>query len=335
MKSTLQKLSAYQPLSKEEAKEALFSIGRGDVSPSHTSAFLTTYMMRSITLQELSGFTEALLELCIKVPFNPEEIIDLCGTGGDGKDTFNISTASSFVVAGTGQKVAKHGNYGISSNCGSSTVMEFLGARFTSDTEILQKQMDASGLCFLHAPLFHPAMKYVGPIRRELGLKTFFNMLGPLVNPAFPVRQLTGVFNLELARMYGYLSQASGRKLTIVHDLNGYDEVSLTGPVKVISPVKDVMVTPEELGLPRLQPEEIASGETVEDSAHLLVRVLKNEGTVAQKSVVLANAGLALSLTGDLNDWKEGIEKARHSIDSGAAWNSFQSYFSIQPEPQS
>jgi anthranilate phosphoribosyltransferase len=292
-------------------------------------------MMRSITLQELSGFTEALLELCVKVPFDPEEIIDLCGTGGDGKDTFNISTASSFVVAGAGQKVAKHGNYGISSNCGSSTVMEFLGARFTSDTDILQKQMYASGLCFLHAPLFHPAMKYVGPIRRELGLKTFFNMLGPLVNPAFPVRQLTGVFNLELARMYGYLSQASGRKLTIVHDLNGYDEVSLTGPVKVISPVKDVMVTPEELGLPRLKPEEIASGETVEDSAHLLVRVLKNEGTVAQKAVVLANAGLALSLTGDLNDWKEGIEKARLSIESGAAWNSFQSYFSIQPEPQS
>jgi anthranilate phosphoribosyltransferase len=334
MKATLQKLSAYQPLSKNEAKQALMSIGRGEVSPSHTSAFLTTYMMRTITLAELTGFTEALLELCLRVPLNSEEIIDLCGTGGDGKDTFNISTAASFVVAGAGQKVAKHGNYGISSNCGSSTVMEFLGTRFTSDFDILQKQMETSGLCFLHAPLFHPAMKHVGPIRRELGLKTFFNMLGPLVNPAFPKKQLTGVFNLELARMYGYLSQASGRKLTIVHDLNGYDEVSLTGPVKVISPVKDMMVTPEELGLPRLKESDIVSGETVEESAAILTSVLQNKGTEAQKAVVLANAGLALALSGELEDWREGIRKARESMESGAAWKSFQAYISIQPPPQ-
>ena len=331
MKSTLQKLSAYQPLSKDEAREALLTIGRGEVSASHLSAFLTTYMMRTITLQELTGFTDALLQLCLRVPLNPEEIIDLCGTGGDGKDTFNISTAASFVVAGAGQKVAKHGNYGISSNCGSSTVMEFLGARFTSDFDILKQQLDEAGLCFLHAPLFHPAMKHVGPIRRELGLKTFFNMLGPLVNPAMPQRQLTGVFNLELARMYGYVSQASGRKITIVHDLNGYDEVSLTGPVKVISPEKDFVVTPDELGLPILNVTQIGSGETVEESAAILTRVLQNEGTEAQTNVVLANAGLALALSGELKEWKQGIEKARHSIESGAAWKSFETYFKIQP----
>jgi anthranilate phosphoribosyltransferase len=287
-------------------------------------------MMRTISMAELSGFSEALLDLCLKVTFDPDQIIDLCGTGGDGKDTFNISTAASFVVAGAGQKVAKHGNYGISSNCGSSTVMEHLGARFTSDVEVLKTQMDASGLCFLHAPLFHPAMRHVGPIRRDLGLKTFFNMLGPLVNPALPSRQLTGVFNLELARMYGYLGQASGRKITIVYDLAGYDEVSLTGPVKILSPEKDVVVFPEEIDLPVLDRSQILSGETVEESAAILTRVLQNQGTMAQTNVVLANAGLALSLSGDPESWKQGISMARTSLESGAAWASFQSYFSHQ-----
>jgi anthranilate phosphoribosyltransferase len=330
LKSILQKLAAYQVLSKAEAKDALLTIGRGEVSSSHISAFLTTYMMRTISMAELSGFSEALLDLCLKVPFDPDQIIDLCGTGGDGKDTFNISTAASFVVAGAGQKVAKHGNYGISSNCGSSTVMEHLGARFTSDVEVLKTQMDASGLCFLHAPLFHPAMRHVGPIRRDLGLKTFFNMLGPLVNPALPSRQLTGVFNLELARMYGYLGQASGRKITIVYDLAGYDEVSLTGPVKILSPEKDVVVFPEEIDMPVLDPDHIKSGETVEESAAILTRVLQNQGTLAQTNVVLANAGLALSLSGDPESWKQGISRARTSLESGAAWASFQSYFSHQ-----
>ena len=332
MKEILQKLSAYQSLTREEAKEALTQIGKGEVNQSHISAFLTIFMMRSIKLEELSGFVDALLELCLKVPFDAEEVIDLCGTGGDGKDTFNISTAASFVVAGAGRKVAKHGNYGISSNCGSSTVMEFLGTKFTSDFQILSEQMEASGLCFLHAPLFHPAMKYVGPIRREMGLKTFFNMLGPLVNPAFPKRQLTGVFNLELARMYGYLSQKTGRQLTIVHDLNGYDEVSLTGPVKVISPQKDLLINPEKLGLPLVKAEEIASGETVEQSARILTQVLQNKGTEAQKNVVLVNAGLALALSAEEEAWKCGIIKAKESIESGAAWFSFQQYIKNQPK---
>ncbi len=235
-------------------------------------------------------------------------------------------------MAGAGQKVAKHGNYGISSNCGSSTVMEFLGTKFTSDFQVLSDQMEASGLCFLHTPLFHPAMKHVGPFRKELSLKTFFNMLGPLVNPAFPKRQLTGVFNLEFARMYGYLSQKTGRQLTIVHDLNGYDEVSLTGPVKVISPLKDQLINPEKLGLPHLKAEEIASGETVAESAEILTLVLQNKGTEAQKAVVLANAGLALALSGEEEAWKTGIQKAKESMESGAAWFSFQQYIKNQPK---
>jgi anthranilate phosphoribosyltransferase len=332
MKSILQKLASYQVLTREEARNALLQIGRGEVSQSHMTAFLTIYMMRSITLDELAGFADALLELCIQVPFPRDEIMDLCGTGGDGKDTFNISTAATFIVAAAGQKVAKHGNYGISSICGSSTVMEFLGARFSAELSILKDQMEASGLCFLHAPLFHPAMKHVGPIRRELGLKTFFNMLGPLVNPALPTKQLTGVFNLELARMYGYLGQASGRSLTIVHDLKGYDEVSLTGPVKVISSEKDIVVSPEEIGFECLEENSIAGGQTVEESAKILTNVLQNQGTKAQTAVVLANAGLALSLSGDPEKWKLGIDKARHALESGLAWKTFQTFFSNQPK---
>jgi anthranilate phosphoribosyltransferase len=332
MKNTLQKLSTYIPLNYLEAKDALLQVGKGEINPSHVASFLTVFMMRSVTLDELSGFVDALLELCIKVPFPPEDVIDLCGTGGDGKDTFNISTAASFVVASAGQNVAKHGNYGISSNCGSSTVMEFLGTRFTSEWSVLSEQMESSNLCFLHAPLFHPAMKFVGSIRRELGLKTFFNMLGPLVNPAMPTRQLTGVFNLELARMYGYLGQASGRKLTIVHDLNGYDEVSLTGPVKIISPEKDILIHPEEIGMPVLKPSQIVSGETVEESAQILMSVLQNKSTESQKNVVVANAGLALSLSGDIELWKAGIAKAREAIESGAAWENFQNFTKLQPK---
>ena len=331
MKQILQKLTAYQTLSHKEAEDVMLSLGRGEFSQSHMTAFLTVFMMRSITLEELQGFVDALLSLCISVDLGEDNTIDLCGTGGDGKDTFNISTTSAFVVSGAGQKVAKHGNYGISSSCGSSTVMEFLGASFTSDQEWLIKQIQRSNICFLHAPLFHPAMKHVGPIRKELGLKTFFNMLGPLVNPAFPSRQVTGVFNLELARMYGYLAQKGGKNFTIIHDLMGYDEVSLTGPVKLVSSQKDTVVTPEELGFTRLNATEIAAGKDVQESALILTQILQNAGTKSQTDVVLANAGLALTNGSGIPEWKEGIERARASIESGAAWNSFQKFFSNQP----
>jgi anthranilate phosphoribosyltransferase len=196
MKEVLNKLFRYQSLSKQEAFEILSNLATGKYNHSQMAAFLTVYLMRSITVEELEGFRDAMLELCVRVPAEDYNAIDLCGTGGDGKNTFNISTLSSFVTAGAGQVVTKHGNYGVSSVSGSSNVLESLGAKFTNNTDTIKKSLDEASICFLHAPLFHPAMKNVGPVRRELGVKTFFNMLGPMVNPAFPKNQLVGVFSL-------------------------------------------------------------------------------------------------------------------------------------------
>ena len=198
MKEILNHLTAYKSLDRELAKEVLINLAKGVYNNSQIAAFLTVFTMRSVTVEELSGFKDAMLELCIQLPLEGYEAIDLCGTGGDSKDSFNISTLSSFVVAGAGQNVAKHGNYGVSSVCGSSNLMTYFGYEFTNDRDQLLRDLDNAGICFLHAPLFHPAMKNVAPIRKELGVKTFFNMLGPMVNPSQPKNQLVGVFNLEL-----------------------------------------------------------------------------------------------------------------------------------------
>src|ERR1051325_10004176 len=231
MKQILNELIDHRSLSRETAHQVLVDLASGKYNQSQTVAFMTIYMMRSITIDELQGFRDAMLELCIPVKFDAP-VMDVCGTGGDGKNTFNISTLSSFVVAAAGQPVAKHGNYGVSSSCGSSNLLEYFGYKFTNDVDELKRCLDRANICFMHAPLFHPAMKNVAPIRKELGVKTFFNMLGPMVNPAFPKKQLVGVFNLELARQYGYLYQQSEKEFLILHSLGGYDEVSLTGPFK-------------------------------------------------------------------------------------------------------
>ena len=235
MKDIINKLISHKTLSKDEAKSILINISSGKFNNSLISSFLTVFMMRNITLEELQGFKEALLELCISIDLSDYNTIDLCGTGGDNKDTFNISTLSAFITAGAGVKVTKHGNYGVSSTCGSSNVLENLGIKFSNDNEFLKTCIEKSGICILHAPLFHPAMKHVAPIRRELGLKTFFNILGPLVNPSFPKNQIVGVFNLELARLYSYLFQKTKKNYSIIFSLDGYDEISLTGSTKIIS----------------------------------------------------------------------------------------------------
>src|SRR5687768_11158876 len=228
MKEILQQLFEQKALTKEAAYNVLVDLGQGRFNQSEMAAFLTVFLMRNITVHELEGFRDALLELCIKPDLGTHEVIDLCGTGGDGKDTFNISTLASFVVAGAGHKVAKHGNYGVSSGCGSSNVMEYLGYTFTNEQDVLRRSLDQAGICFIHAPLFNPAMKTVAPIRKELGVKTFFNMLGPMVNPAQPKNQIVGVFSLELARLYAYLYQDTDKNYTILHAVDGFDEVSLT-----------------------------------------------------------------------------------------------------------
>ena len=322
MKQVLNRLINHETISKVEAKHVLMNISKGDYNESQIAAFLTVYMMRSITLDELEGFRDALLELCLPVELDEYNPIDLCGTGGDGKDTFNISTLASFVTAGAGVSVAKHGNYGVSSGCGSSNVMEHLGIRFSNDKDFLKRSMDEAGICFLHAALFHPAMKNVAPIRKALGVKTFFNMLGPMVNPAFPKNQVVGVFNLELARMYGYLYQKTDKNFTILHALDGYDEISLTGATKTISNNSEGMIIPEDFGVRQIRAEEIAGGSTVASAAKVFTEILEGKGTNAQNNVVCANAGVAIKTVKNIS-LEAGFEKARESLLSGKALRAF------------
>ncbi|MDX1363985.1 MAG: anthranilate phosphoribosyltransferase [Arenibacter latericius] len=316
MKDILNSLINHDVLPKEVAKQVLVNIAKGDYNTSQIAAFLTVYMMRSVTIEELEGFRDALLELCLAVDLSQYNPVDLCGTGGDGKDTFNISTLASFVTAGAGVNVTKHGNYGVSSKCGSSNVMEFLGIKFSNDPGFLEKCLAESGICVLHAPLFHPAMKNVAPIRKELAVKTFFNMLGPMVNPAFPKNQMVGVFNLELARMYGYLYQKTDKNFTILHALDGYDEISLTCNTKTITNTTETMLKPADFGVDIISPSEIVGGESIEESAKVFMDVLSGKGTSAQNNVVCANAGVAIATVKGI-DPMEGFELAKESLVSG------------------
>jgi anthranilate phosphoribosyltransferase len=324
MKTILNHLFEHRTFSREESKNILTNITQGKYNASQMAAFMTVYGMRSITVDELEGFRDAMLELCKPVTFSGEELIDLCGTGGDGKDTFNISTLASFVVAGAGYKVAKHGNYGVSSGCGSSNVMEYLGYQFTNDNDQLQKSLDKANICFLHAPLFNTAMKIVAPIRKELGVKTFFNMLGPMVNPAKPKHQMVGVFSLELARLYAYLYQKTDKKYTILHAFEGYDEVSLTCDFKTFSNQGEQIFRIADLGFERLQQEQIGGGSTVEDSAKIFMNVLNAEATDAQQNVVLCNAALAIKTISQEKTFADCYYEAENALMNKKALQSFK-----------
>lgn len=323
MKEILNELISHKSLPQEVARQVLVNIASARYNPSQVSAFMTVYMMRSITVGELQGFRDAMLELCVPVKFD-QPVMDLCGTGGDGKNTFNISTLSSFVVAAAGQPVAKHGNYGVSSVSGSSNILEHFGYQFTNDIDSLKRSLDENNICFMHAPLFHPAMKNVAPIRKELGVKTFFNMLGPMVNPAFPPKQLVGVFSLELARQYGYLYQQTNKDFLILHSIDGYDEVSLTGGVKYFSNEGETLLEPSEFGLKKLTIADIRGGETVEESARIFMSVLEGKGTPAQNAVVAANAGMALYCADRNQSLPEAVAKAAEVLKSGTALKTFK-----------
>ena len=319
MKKILNFLFEHKTLSREQAKEVLTNIAQGVYNESEITSFITVFLMRTITIEELQGFRDALLELCVRIDLNGMEVLDIVGTGGDGKNTFNISTLSCFIVAGTGNKVAKHGNYGASSISGSSNVMEQLGYQFTNDVATLEDQLATANICFLHAPLFHPALKTVGPIRRNLGIRTFFNMLGPMVNPAFPKHQLVGVYNLEMARIYNYLLQPTGNNFTIIHSLDGYDEISLTGDTKVITNEGERIFSAEELGNRVVNPEDIYGGDTVEQAAKIFIDILEGKGSLAQNAVVLANSAMALQCTGQYSSYDECYQLATESLSSGKA----------------
>lgn len=324
MKATLNYLLSHQTLDQQTAYQTLLGIGRGEYNPSQIASFLTVFALRGITVEELTGFRNAMLEMLLPIDFQEFDAMDVCGTGGDGKDTFNVSTLSAFVVAGAGQRVAKQGNHGVSSAVGSSTVLEYLGIKFTNDIDYLRRKMETAYICYLHAPLFHPAMKNVAPIRKELGIKTFFNMLGPMINPSFTKKQLVGVFSLELARLYAYLYQQSNLQYLIVHALDGYDEVSLTGDFKITSAQSEQILSPIHLGLDTLAPTQLSGGDTLADSAKIFLNVLNNEATSAQKQVVLANAGLALYAANPSLSLADAVALARESLESKRALACFK-----------
>lgn len=318
MKNVLNRLIAHETISTEEAKQIIINISNDMYNPSQIACFLSVYLMRSITIEELRGFRDALLELCIPIDLSDYNAIDIVGTGGDGKNTFNISTLSSFITAGAGIHVSKHGNYGVSSTSGSSNVMEHLGVKFSNNKDFLKNCLDKSGICILHAPLFHPAMKNVAPIRKELGVKTFFNMLGPMVNPSFPKNQLLGVYNLEILRLYSFLYQKTDKNYNIVYALDGYDEISLTGKAKLISNHSETLFSPKDLGLKTIKPSEIFGGDSIKEAANLFVNIIDGKGTEAQNNVVCTNAGLAIATSRQIAH-SEGFELAKESLLSGKA----------------
>ncbi len=324
MKQILQYLFNHNTLSKAEAKAILTEIAQNKFNENEVTAFVTVFLMRNITLEEMEGFRDALLRLSVPVDLGTHDLVDIVGTGGDGKDTFNISTLASFVVAGTGQKVAKHGNYGVSSISGSSNVLEELGYKFKDNSEDLQKDLEKGNICFLHAPLFHPALKTVAPLRKGLGLRTFFNILGPLVNPAKPNFSMIGVYSLEIARIYQYLLQKKQENFLLVHALDGYDEISLTSDTKIFDKNGEKIYSAEELKFKNINPESIFGGNTKQESATIFKTILEGNGTYEQNSVVLANAAMALKNTEKYGDYNDSLALAKESLESGKALQSLK-----------
>jgi anthranilate phosphoribosyltransferase len=324
MKEILNHLFEHKTLDKATAREVFINLAQGRYNNSQMAAFMTVFLMRSITVEELGGFRDAMLELCIPFDTQGMPAIDVCGTGGDAKDSFNISTLVSFVVAGAGVKVVKHGNYGVSSVSGSSNMLEYFGYRFTNNQDELLKMLDEANIAFLHAPMFHPAVKNVAPVRRELGVKTFFNMLGPMVNPAFPAYQLIGVFSLELARKYGYLYQQTGKKFAIIHSLDGYDEISLTSPCKVIDTQGERIIQAEDFGFAAKTPQSLYGGKTVVEAAKIFTEILEGRGTTAQNEVVLANAAMALRTVNPALSTADAVQLATDSLMGKKALHSFK-----------
>ena len=329
MKELLYKMFEQKNLTRQEAHDVMLNIADCRYNNEQLAAFMTVFLMRSITTEELSGFRDALLERRVPVDFGDQKTIDIVGTGGDGKNTFNISTSSCFVVAGTGRKVIKHGNFGASSISGASNVIEQMGAKFTTDIDLLRRSLDQCGISYLHAPFFSPALKSVGPTRKALAVRTFFNMLGPLVNPVMPKYQLLGVYNLKMMRLYNYIAQNENINCTIVHSLDGYDEISLTSPFKVASPEGEQVFTPAQLGFPTAQQSELSGGNTVQDAAKIFLAVLKGEATQGQTNCVIANSAYAIHTLEPEVSVADAIEQARESINSGRAYATLKKFVEL------
>jgi anthranilate phosphoribosyltransferase len=319
MRKILERLFNHEELDRAQTRQLMLEIIEEKYNESQIASLLTVYRMRPISIEEFAGFRSALLELMKRIDYDQSEIIDMCGTGGDGKNTFNISTLASVVVAGAGYKVAKHGNAAVSSVCGSSNVIQGMGYQFSNENEVIQKQLDKYNLTFMHAPLFHSALKPVGPVRRALGFKTFFNMIGPLVNPAQPEHQVAGVFSLEVMPFYKSLMEEEGKKFSIIHGLDGYDELSLTGTTKIITEEGDHLLDPEDLGRKKLNPEDIFGAETISGSIDIFNTILSGEGTSAQNEVVLTNAAIGIQVFNRNKSFSDCYDEAKTSLLSGNA----------------
>ncbi|MCC8089776.1 MAG: anthranilate phosphoribosyltransferase [Rikenellaceae bacterium] len=329
MKNILYRLFEHNCLDREEAREILIRISKGEYNHSQIAAFITVYLMRSITIDELSGFRDALLEMRVPVDLDEYHAIDIVGTGGDNKNTFNISTAACFTVAGAGYNVVKHGNYGATSVSGASNVIEAHGVKFTTDVDKIKRSLEVCRIAYLHAPFFNPALKEVAPVRKSLGVRTFFNMLGPLVNPVIPKRQLLGVYNLKLGRLYNYMYQQTGIDYTVVNSLDGYDEISLTDNFKIYNKFGETIVSPEELGFKRAEESELFGGDTIEEASAIFDSVLNNSSTEPQKNAVIINAAYGIKTIDSSKPIQECIAEARESIESGRAMETFKKFVEL------
>jgi len=330
MKAILEYLYGGGTLTTAEAEEVLLKIGQNRFSEIEISSFMTVYLMRKINPRELAGFRNALLKLCVAVDLSEFEPIDVCGTGGDGKNTFNISTLSAFVLAGAGIRVAKHGNYGVSSPVGSSNLFEQAGYRFSNDPKRLRREMEETGITFLHAPLFHPAMKFVAPVRKALKTKTFFNMLGPMINPAFPKYQLVGVYSTDVQDLYSLVFRETECQHLIIHSLDGYDEISLTGTTRVVSNSSEEIIDPASLGFDRVEHEALYGGNSAGEAITIFRNILHDRGNFQQKNVVLANSAAGIRCIYPEKSWETCVAIARESLESGKALQAFNKLISLQ-----
>ena len=324
MRETLQYLFEGNILNRENAKSCLLEVGKGMHSEAEFASFLTVFKMRPIASEELAGFRDAMFELCAKVDLSEYNAIDIVGTGGDGKNTFNISTLACFIITGAGVNVTKHGNYAVSSNSGSSNLLEFMGYRFSNDIDKLKKDLDKGGFCFLHAPLFHPAMKHIAPVRKALKVPTFFNILGPMINPSSPKYQLLGVNNKENFDHYRNVYESLDIAFAIVNSVDGYDEVSLTADTHIASNGNDLYLSPSDFGMDQISAEKLFGGDSVKEAAKIFVDILKGNGTKEQNDVVIANAALGLSVVNSQKSLLDCVQMARESLESGKAFEKFK-----------
>lgn len=329
MKQILNQLFNHQSLSRQEAAEVMTSIAAGKYNDAQIAAFISVYLMRSIELDEVIGFRDALLALAIPIDLSEFDALDIVGTGGDGKNTFNISTCSCFAVAGAGYKVAKHGNYGATSVSGSSNVLEYFGAKFTTDINVIKHSLDESGFAYLHAPFCNPAMKNVAPVRKNLGVRTFFNILGPLISPVRPQYQCLGVYNLKMMRLYNYIYQNLGVQYSIVHSLDGYDEISLTDTCKIMNNTGEFVYSPEQLGFATLKQEELWGGNTVDEAALIFMNVLENTATPAQRDAVIINSAIAIQTRCPQKPLEQCKDEAAEALTSGMARKSFGKFVEV------